>query len=339
VSDRRSLSRRKLLWAVATAGVAASTGSGAAAVLSDAEEVNGLLTAGMLDLDPDPSWGNDGSTGSISGAEGRETITIDVSGNPSYVWFRTRCKQCTPAEEEIRVRLGLDVDGDDTVDRWLLGAFENGGYLSLRETRERLGSGTLLGDGQLVLTPADTWTLVVEWETTDDTVTTDLDADFDFDLYATQTRHVANTDTVAPPWTCPGVTCGPTGGGDPPSGVTEISFVALCSADALSPSDVTLEFSEDGTAVTVRDVSADVTVETVVLKYSTKLDVFQYGGDPSSYATGDAPTTLDQQTGPGSGGRGSGYEGSDRTNPTPCLTANGIKYDVGSGWQSEGGDE
>jgi hypothetical protein len=335
VTDRRSLSRRKLLWAVATIGAAASTGSGAAAVLSDSETVDATLTTGVLDLDSTPSWGNDGSidgnTGSISGQSGSETVTLSTSGNPSYVWFRTRCKQCTDAEETLQVRFGLDTDGDDDVERWLDG-FDGGTYLSLREARDRLGGGTILGEEDpLELAPDDSIDVVVGWQTADDTLMSDLDVSFDFEFYATQTRHVMNTDKVAPDWDCPDVVCDPPGGEDPPSGVKEISYVALCSSDIIAPSDVTLEFSDDGTTVTVTDVTDDLSIDEVLLKYSTKLDVFGYGGDPSSYVAGSG-TTYEK---PDQGG-GGGYEGTDRTNSDPCLTEFGIKYDVGSGW---GGDE
>jgi hypothetical protein len=311
-------------------------------MMTDSEEVDAMLTAGVLDLDSNPSWGNGDSTdgsapGSISGDEGRETVTVSVSGNPSYVWFRTQCKQCTSAEETLQVRFGLDFDVDGSVDEWLPG-FEGGDYLSLRAARERLGGGVQLGE----LAPEDTWELVVEW-TTDGPVTSELDVTFDFDFYATQTRHVMNTGAVAPDWDCPDVACEPPGGEEPPSGVKEISFVALCSPDDVSPSDVTLEFSDDGTAVTITDVAGDVTIEEVLLKYGLQLDVFAYDAERDWYATGSAQNSFTQKPGlNGAGNQGGGgdtYPNTDpvRSNSDPCPEHNWIKYDVGEGWTSGGG--
>ena len=332
MTDRQSLSRRKLLWAAATIGAAASTGGGAAAMMSDSEDVGAMLTAGILDLNPNPSWGNADSTdgsasGSISGNEGRETVTVSVDGNPSYVWFRTRCKQCTPDEETLQVRFGLDVDADGTVDQWLDG-FDgtDDGYLSLRTARERLGEGVQLGE----LAPSDTWELVVEW-TTDGPVTRDLNVSFDFEFYATQTRHVMNTDTVAPDWECPDVVCDPSGGNDDQVS-KEISFVAFCSPDDIEPSDVSIEFDDDGRTVTLVDKVDSVTIDTVIVKAGQRLDVFPFDGTvPTSFTTGGASEFYIQ----GSGGT---YPASDpeRSNADPCPESEWIKYEVDTDvWETD----
>ena len=206
------LSRRKVLLAVATAGAAASTGTGVAGLMADSERTEVGLRAGRLDLDSEPSWGNGGTvdgsaTGAISGNEGTETVALSVSDTPSHVWFRTKCRQCDPSELKLQVRFGLDTDADGNVDRWLDGFDGTAeGYLSLRTARERFGEGHLLGE----LGRDEVWNLVVEW-TTDGVVETDLEVDFGFGFYATQARHDGNTEAVAPNWECPTEGCGTEG--------------------------------------------------------------------------------------------------------------------------------
>lgn len=325
MSDPLELSRRKILAAVATVGAAASAGGSVAAVMTDSETFGSEAAAGILDLDADPSWGNAGSTGStdlgeISGPEGRETVELEITDNPSFLWFRTQCVQCDPAETEIRVRFGLDTDRDGSVDRWLDG-FDgtDDGYLSLREARERLGEGILLGD----LEPTSSWGLVVDW-TTDETLTTDLSATFDFEFYATQTRHVANTDAVRPEWECPGTVCEPTGSS------AEISWIAFCSPDAITPADVSIELSDDGRTVVVTDVADGVTIGAVLLKYGQHLDVFSHDGD-TSFTSGTASKNHTQER--------DAYPTTDtdppRSNGDPCPGNEWIKYDVDDGvWES-----
>jgi hypothetical protein len=305
---------------MATVGAAASTGSGAAAVMTDSERLGSSLTAGMLDLDSSPSWGNTNSTddsapGSISGNEGREAVTLSVSGNPSYLWFRTQCKTCEPVEETLLVRFGVDTDADGTVDRWLQG-FDgtDDGYLTLRAARERYGEGVLLGD----LAPEEAWDLVVEW-TTDGVVSTTLDAAFDFDFYATQTRHVGNTAAVAPDWDCPDVACEEGGPGDP----KDISWVAFCGSAPIDGDDVVFSLTDDGSTVVLEDVPESVDV--LLLKYSTRLDVFDLTVDDGPYTVGEG-TTYEQDA--------NSYPGTDpeRSNSEPCPGREGsYKVDVGNG--------
>lgn len=317
MTDRRDLSRRKLLWAVATAGAAASAGSGTAAMMHDSEVVDSAMTAGILDLDTEPSWGNDSSFGTASeGDSGTETVTLSVSDNPSYLWFRTKCAQCDPVEEALFVHFGVDTDGDGTVDQWL-----SSDYLSLREAREQFGEGTNLGE----LDPTDTWELVVEWELRDG-LRDDTNVDFDFDFYATQSRHVMNTDSIAPDWQCPG-DCGGTGG--KPDKTFGISWVAFCSSEEFSNRDIDFERSDDERTLVVR--SLPTSIDTIVIKYGTNLDVFDVSSRSGQFSltVGDG-TTYDQE--------GNSYSGTDRTNTLPCPDSYGCKYDFpdengSGGWE------
>ncbi len=189
MSDPPWLSRREVLLTATTAGAAATAGSGVVALFHDTEQFPAELKAGTLELNADPSWENTGSLGSVAEGEGgSETVGLVVSGNPAYVWFRTRCPACRPVEEALFVRLGIDTDGDGTTD---LAISEQ--YRSLRETRRRYGDGVRLG----TLVPGDQWDLQLEWELREpadtDTVT------FAFDFKATQTRS-ADPDTAPSPW-------------------------------------------------------------------------------------------------------------------------------------------
>jgi hypothetical protein len=321
VIDGRDLSRRKLLWAVATVGAAASAGSGTATFLHDSEVTESTMTAGMLDLDTDPSWGNDSATGPFGGGtaskgdSGRETVTLSVSDNPSYLWFRTRCAQCEPVEEALFVRFGVDTDTDGTVDQWL-----SDGYLSLREARERYGDGVNLGE----IGATDTWEFVVEWELRE-ALPEDTAAGFDFGFYAAQSRHVMNTSDVAPDWACPGECDGTGDPGGGPDGLAAISWVAFCTPTPINEDDIQFTVSDDGRTLAFDSLPDEV--ETILLKYGTSLDVFD--APQSSVTVGDG-TTYTQE--------GTSYPGTDplRTNATPCPDSYGCKYefsDDGGSWE------
>lgn len=313
MTDGRDLSRRKLLWAVATAGAAASTGSGTAAFMHDSEVVDSSVAAGVLDLETDPSWGNDSTTdpfgdGTASeGDSGSETVTLSVSNNPSYLWFRTRCAQCDPVEEALFVRFGVDTDSDGTVEQWL-----SDDYLSLREARERFGEGVELGE----IGATDTWEFVVEWELREG-LPEDTDVGFDFGFHAAQSRHVMNTDSVAPSWECPD-DCDGTGdtGGEPDDGLAAISWVAFCSPTKVVAGDIVFTLSDDGRTLVFDSLPDDI--ETILLKYGTSLDVFE--APQSSVTVGDG-TTYAQE--------GNSYPETDptRSNSTPCPDSYGCKYE------------
>lgn len=309
---------------MATTGAAASAGSGTAALVHDSEIVSSSVTAGMLDLDTNPSWGNDSTTGSFGGGaaskgdSGTETISLSVSDNPSYLWFRTRCAQCDPVEEVLFVRFGVDTDGDGTADRWL-----SDDYLSLRDARERFGEGINLGE----LGASDTWEFVVEWELREG-IQEDADIGFDFGFYAAQSRHVMNTDSVAPEWQCPDE-CDGTGdpGGDPDDDLAAISWVAFCSSTSFNRDDIQFALSDGGRTL-VFDSLPDG-IDTILVKYGTSLDVFT--APQPSVTVGDG-TTYAQE--------GNSYPGTDptRSNSTPCPGTYGCKYEfsddsIGGSWE------
>jgi hypothetical protein len=322
--DGRDLSRRKLLWAAGTVGAAASLGSATAALVHDSETISKSVTAGVLDLETEPSWGNDSTTDPFGGGtasegdSGRETISLSVSDNPSYLWFRTRCVQCDPVEEALYVRFGVDTDDDGVVDRWL-----TDDYLSLRDAREQYGEGAMIGE----IDATETWTFVVDWEVRE-SVRDDSDVEFDFEFYAAQSRHVMNTDSVAPDWRCPRG-CGEPGGGPDPS-ASAISWVAFCSSEEFSTGSVEFARSDDGRTLTLEAVPSGV--DTILLKYGTSLDVFEYDGQ-TSLTVGDG-TTYAQE--------GNSFPGTDptRSNSNPCPESYGCKYefpddDGTGGWECE----
>jgi hypothetical protein len=283
--------------------------------MHDTEIVSSSATAGTLDLDAEPSWGNDSGSGSFGtaseGDSGTETVELSVSDNPSYVWFRTGCARCTPVEDALFVRFGIDTDRDGTVDRWL-----DNDYQSLRTARERFGEGTNLGE----IDESDTWEFVVEWELRDG-VAEDTNVDFDFGFYATQSRHVSNTDAIAPDWECGG-TCND----DRPS-VSAISWVAFCSSQTLSEDDFEFSRSDDGRTLVFERLPD--TVDTLLIKYGTSLDVFE---DPRrTTITAGSGATFTQVT--------NEFPGTDplRSNSVPCPNSNGCTYefpdeDGAGGW-------
>jgi hypothetical protein len=310
VTDPRSLSRRKLLLAVATTGAAASTGSGAAAMFHDSETTTSAVTAGTLDLELGP-WASErtGTSpfegGTISsGDDGREYRELSISDNPGYLWFRTACA-CDPVsqvEEALFLQFGVDEDGDGTVDRWLTDA-----PVSLREARERFGDGVSIGE----LPATTTWRFVVDWDV-EGNVADETTVEFDFVFYATQSRHVMNVDAVAPDWSCD---CGGTGG---PEQLPGISWVAFGASEPFSKEDLAFSRSDDERTLVLESVPN--AVETVVIKYGTLLDVFDYSGQ-SSLDVGKDGYEQQQNAFP--------ETEPTRSNSVPCPEAYGCKYEFG----------
>ncbi|WP_251344258.1 hypothetical protein [Haloplanus halophilus] len=380
MTDRRSLSRRHLLWGLTTIGAAATTGSGTAALLSDSARTDARMTAGALDLSA--SWGNDDSITVESSADdgGERRITLTVDDNPAYLCFRTDCPD-TPTDPPRNDRGWTDDDwmergtarrtakrrngtarnatgadgrdggdprsslqpstdrgngrrnrtgGNDRVrdttlaDRLLVrygidrhdgsGVEWLSGYLSLREARTTYGTGACI-DGEIG--PDDTWEFVVQWKT-DEVVTNSTDVEFDFEFYASQSRHV-DPDSVDPDWEC-----GPTG---TQSG---ISWVTLCSTSPFDPEAANVDptLSDDGLTVSFSNLPDAVT--TVVIKYGRKLDVVDSPTGTSITVGDDGATTYDQAT--------AGFTGTDRTNPQPCPAAFGCKYEF-PGWECKPGTD
>ncbi|MGQ4555648.1 hypothetical protein [Halobellus sp. GM3] len=330
------LSRRRVLYGIATAGAAAASGSGVAAVLTDAERTEATLAAGSLDLDVDvlspTSWKNDAYTGSV-GLHSTQTAEFELSvdDNPAYVWLVSDCPACEAIEEKLRITVELRGDGSGATE-----LFSDG---TLRSFRERYGSGGLLSETALP-TGGETWTVSFTWSLSDP-VPNSADVDFGFRFYAVQERHLAdpqsfdlNLDREA---------CGDceddNGGDEQPCG-KEISYVAFCSDETLDSDDVSFErqaCGDGGDLATLEITAIPDHVNAVLLKYGRNLDVFTYDAEDASpgfsVTTGGANSDLDlaatyEQTG------GSEFPGSGpptRSNSDPCPGEYGYKHEFDGG--------
>ena len=311
----RQLSRRKILWGLAATGATASAGGGTAALFTDTEQFGSQMTAGTLDLQT--GWGNVDTGGNNDAVGNNDTVgngvpsidlgraekgdtgrfhaNVAVSGNPAYVWFRTACPDGQVAEEVLDVTVSLVTpDGTTTL---ASGPIE--------DVRQELGPGVRL-DG--VLSPDDTWQIVVEWGITWSVSRTGT-VTFDFDFYAQQTRHVEDPPAVPPNWTG----CDDNGGGK------DISWIAFCTGQQgpidLAPGD---DFEIDGPTLSLIDIPASV--NTVLLKSGQHLDVFTEFDPTGTLTTGTAPIRYEQS--------GNGFLNSDgRSNSTPCPGECYYKYD------------
>jgi len=295
--------------------------------MHDSESTTSTLTAGTLELTAEPSWGNDSETASFGSASkddsGRETISLSVSTNPAYVWFRTSCPRCVTGEEELFVRFGVNTDPDagGAVDRWL-----TNDYLSLRDARDQFDEGIDLGE----LGTTDTWLFVVDWEIREH-VKEDIDVEFDFDFYAAQSRHVMNADSIVPNWETHTDCCGPT-----TRKRSGISWVAFCSPEPISKGDFDFTRSDDHRTLTMTTLPDSV--DTVMLKYGTSLDVFRYDGQDSFTVGSDRAISTHTQ-------ESCWFPGTEpqRSNPLPCPDSYGCKYEFSDGggggeWECKGPD-
>lgn len=291
-----------------TVGAAASAGSGTAALLNDSAPLGeSTVTAGVVDLETDPSWGNDGSLGTISKERsGTETIDITLSDNPSHVWFRTDCKQCVDVEDAVYVQYGVDTDGDDGAEIDI-----TDGYIPLGEARERFGTGYHLGR----LDPSETWTLIAEWKLQEHIKGTDIPLSFDF--YAAQTRHVSGPDDIRLPWSCEDCDVSTTK-------LSDISWVAFC-GDTFE-TDFTPELKDEHTLLldTVPDG-----IETISVKYGQALEVFSTDEQwPSSLTVGQGDGQVFQHTGKND------YANTQRSSSNFCDGADGCKFNFDDGvWE------
>ena len=311
MTDSHSLSRRKLLWALTTVGAAASTGGGAAALFRDSETFGeSTVSAGVVDLEAEPSWGNDDSLGTIStGESGSREVRLTLVDNPSYVWFRTECKQCLDIEDALYIRYGVDTDGDGQIDTAI-----TDGYITLGEARERFGTGQFIG----TFDPDAEWFLVAEWELREWVEDTDVSLSFDF--YATQTRHVSDPDDIGLPWSC--VDCGDsTGGPSDDNGVSGISWVAFC-GDSAFDTDFTPQLTDEGRTLLLDTDAYTIpgAVNTIAIKYGQTIEVFTYDDQDSfTIAQGDGDTS--------SRVTGDTYANTDRSSSNFCAGEGGCKYD------------
>lgn len=312
------IARRKVLAAAAgVGGLGIAGGIGTASLLGDSGmfEEN-LLQSGSLELDI--AWNciedqvarldSDGEnlTATIESGDkaGSALLKIGLPGennNPAHVWFQPTC----PPKERG------EVSG-------LLGSL----YLEIYSAEKNAGScavneGPELAEGYLgelagqcgtkidgCVEPGDTPEyLLVEWEYRADTADFET-TNFEFRFFAAQCRNNDDPENPLRPRSCG----------------KDISWVAFCSTESLTRSDVSFSVSGD----TLYLDSSSVDLASVVLKYGTEIRVFDLAGRddlPETYTTYAGGTTYEQDGNsyPGSGGR---------TNSEPCTEGNGLKYEI-----------
>ncbi|WP_178916439.1 hypothetical protein [Natronomonas gomsonensis] len=211
-----TLSRRRVLAALATAGGAGVvTGGGTAALLDDDERLTSAIGAGAVDLAVGYevlAGPNAGTTGSHSGttlelpvagltaSDDSGTALVSVSlpdlsetiNNPAAVWLRLDCPPASALSEHLSVRLSYadcttGARGDTIADG------------SLRSVADGLRNGELL-DADASTAPVDCLTdelcLLVEYWLDEGYVGTDA-TELSFDVYGVQCR---NDETRANPF-------------------------------------------------------------------------------------------------------------------------------------------
>ncbi|MFW5939273.1 MAG: hypothetical protein ACOCQU_02375 [Halolamina sp.] len=191
--------RRQLLAGLGTLGAASALGGGAAAaLLSDAEAMNGTITAGEVSLTvdcPDCLPTPDGiafDLGVDPGERGETTLSVVPDGNPVRLWVRTTCPPVNDAfAETLAVTLALDADCDGDADSTL---FEG----SLADLRRSFVDGRRLEGAEPCLATDDTLCLDLSWALPADATlpesTTTLTAEF----FAEQCRHQPESAVTNP---------------------------------------------------------------------------------------------------------------------------------------------
>lgn len=324
------LKRRDVLGAMSVAGSAGAIfGSGTAAAFADRESfVNNLLSAGQLDLEVDwsvdggPSGSSEGDTAiALSLDEGDDSgvARFDVSlpengpNNPAYAWLRLSCPFPSELLDDLAVELRYDCQGPDAT-------IASG---SLGEVADTLRNGVLLdGDcdatadpgSQACLQPGEPLGLALEWAL-DSGFQGTAESDLTLSLAGRQCRNQdgsTNPFAGSHPDPCPELEDGPA-----------ISWVAFCAASGETIDTAELDFSVDGDTLTL--TSAPATLESVVLKYATEIRVFDSPGTSGTFSTTSGGETYAQQ--------GSGFDGTDRTNSTPCPGTCGVKYESDTGFE------
>ncbi|RLM53637.1 hypothetical protein DVK02_12350 [Halobellus sp. Atlit-31R] len=316
------ISRRQLLYAVAATGAAAGSGSGVAAMFTDAEAVDARLTAGTLDLDvgvrSPAAWQNGSYTGSVAINEPETAVfELSVADNPAYVWLVAPCPTCEPVESSLDVSLELTTPktGTRTLFDGTLGAF-----------RETYSSGSLLSTHALS-GGDETWTVSFTWTLTEPVA--DTDVAFGFEFRAVQRRHLGDPrafDLGLP-------ACDPCEWTQHGDCERAISYVAFCGEQAVDGDDV--EFTLRPCGDTGESVTLDVTaipdhVDRVLLKYATSLDVFVYDGEPTPFSVTRGGANSDLTLEATYAQRRNEYPGSGdppRSNGVPCPGAYSIKFD------------
>lgn len=358
MTDRRSLSRRKLLWAAATVGAAASTGSGAAAVLSDSEQIGSEMTAGTLDLTA--QWGNTDSTtqtrirtGESDDTDGQKRVVLTVGDNPAYVWVRIPCKD----KEKKKWGKGWSRDWGS----WK-GKYGADKHRNNRKSDDKHGrsadSDSFMNDGDphsdgsddiLVRIGVDDGD-EVRWFTGDSgsafVSPSEVYEQFNEGVYLGQLDPGSdNAWEFVIDWKAGGVLmksaeidldftfyatqsrhvdpemAKPDWDCDKSTG-SGISWVAFCASGEFDKGAIDLSLSDDERTLSLSGVPDDV-VDTVTIKHGTNLMVVTYSGQ-NSITVGDGDYSQVQ----------SGFSGTNQSNPDPCPDSTTYcKYEFPDGWE------
>lgn len=324
------LRRRDVLGALSVAGSAgAMVGGGTAAAFTDRESLmDNYLSAGTLNLNVD--WAADGgSTGSSTGdapiglsigPDESGVVHFDVSlpengpNNPAFGWLRLSCPTPSDLTDALEIELRYDCEGSEaTIATGSLGevasALRNGVVLD-----GNCNGSTTSGD-QACIQPGEPIELALEWE---------LDGGFEGESETDLTltfagRQCRNQDGSVNPFA-----------GSQPDPCTQdeegpaISWVAFCAGRVETFDADELDFSVAGDTLTL--ASAPETLETVVLKYGTEMRVFETPGTSGTFSTTSGGVTYSAQ--------GNSFDGTDRTNSTPCPDMCGLKYEGESGFET-----
>jgi hypothetical protein len=199
--------RRQLLAGLGTLGAASAFGGGAAsALLSDAEGMDGTITAGDVSLAvdcPDCLATPDGVAFDLSvepGERGETTLSVVPGGNPIRLWARTTCPPAGDAfARALEVTLGLDADCDGDPESTLFTG-------SLADLRRSLVDGRRLEGAEPCLAADEPLCLHLAWELPADAVLPASTTTLPIEFYAEQCRHQpesAVTDPFADTEPCP----------------------------------------------------------------------------------------------------------------------------------------
>ncbi len=319
------LTRRKLL-----AGVAAAGGSGATAGVGTASLFNerGLfgentIAAGALDMEVTLGGSTSPSESAIkidfseAPRQGSKDITIGLppgENNPAYLWVgAVSCPDGGAIGHALTLTLryrdcGTGNDGD------LIGTGD-----SLEEFASDLVKGVPLDASQTggshpgeqsCLTPDSEICLRLDWALAED-YSGDESVPLEFEFVGRQCRHADGTDNPfdEAPQSC-----------DDDS-IDGLSWFAFCPSAGNTLDHSQFSFTIDDHTVDLQDGPA--TLETVVLKHSTELWVFD-DPDPQGEFTTLGESDYDQLA--------NSFPPSERSNSCPCLNGNlGLKYDIVDG--------
>jgi hypothetical protein len=298
MTRNEELTRRALLGSLGTVGTAgAAVGAGTTGLFTDREQLReSVASGGRLDLLV--SWPGGTSEDGVAtldidlsdGGSGSERFTVELpDSNPGRVWLRTICPS-GPAES---VSGSLSYVCNDEV----LAAG------SLVDIADALRNGVHLDpdcatdDG--CLGPDTDLELEFSWSfsPTDDYDGTDPEpVGIQFQYHAVQCRHAAATN--------------PFPESDPCDTDAEpehaISFIAFCSAEPGPINPVVTATSPTSSEATTAQWETDVPVGYVIAKWSTKMTIYDFTGDPKTSGTArvaDSDAAIQEyETSPGGGG-------------------------------------